>query len=86
MLWNIVLTAAYWHCLWYGSNFGHAGVAAVLYALLCQVMAGTGNLAVLRLIRQLHGRLQSSEINYGSHMAVHMALGFLFLGGGRYVH
>lgn len=56
----------------------------VLYSMSCdQVMAGTGNVPVLRLIRQLHARLHGNEINYGSHMGVHMALGFLFLGGGR---
>ena len=46
-------------------------------------MAGTGNLDVLRLTRQLHCRI-SGDVPYGSHMAVHMAIGLLFLGGGRY--
>ncbi|XP_062502320.1 anaphase-promoting complex subunit 1-like isoform X2 [Corticium candelabrum] len=66
------------------------GKFAIEYCLGCcllalsMVMAGTGNVPVLRLIRQLHARLHGNEINYGSHMGVHMALGFLFLGGGRY--
>ncbi|XP_065826843.1 anaphase-promoting complex subunit 1-like isoform X2 [Oscarella lobularis] len=51
---------------------------------LALVMAGSGNLSVMRLIRQLHPRLNGPEIRYGSHMAVHMALGLLFLGGGQY--
>ncbi|XP_033102759.1 anaphase-promoting complex subunit 1-like [Anneissia japonica] len=46
------------------------------------VMAGTGDLNVLRFARQLHGRFL--DITYGNHMATHMAIGFLFLGGGRY--
>jgi len=46
-------------------------------------MAGTGNLDVLRIARQLHKR-HSVDVSYGSHMAVHMAIGLLFLGGGRY--
>jgi anaphase-promoting complex subunit 1 len=67
-----------------------AGKYPIQYCLQCcllalsMVMAGTGNVIVLRLIRQLHGRLDGKEINYGTHMAVHMALGFLFLGGARY--
>ena len=45
-------------------------------------MAGSGNLDVLRIARQLHKR-HSRDGPYGSHMAVHMAIGLLFLGGGR---
>lgn len=49
-------------------------------------MAGTGDLQVLRLIRHLRSRVgpASSVVTYGSHLATHMALGLLFLGGGRY--
>uniref|UniRef100_A0A8C1Q1R1 Anaphase-promoting complex subunit 1 n=1 Tax=Cyprinus carpio TaxID=7962 RepID=A0A8C1Q1R1_CYPCA len=47
------------------------------------VMAGSGNLKVLQLCRFLHKRT-FGEMNYGFHMAHHMALGLLFLGGGRY--
>jgi anaphase-promoting complex subunit 1 len=49
------------------------------------VLAGTGNLAALRLLRRLRSRLDAhggAAITYGSHMAVSMAIGFLFLGGG----
>lgn len=49
------------------------------------VMAGSGNLKVLQLCRFLHKRT-FGEMNYGFHMAHHMALGLLFLGGGRSVH
>ncbi len=48
------------------------------------VMAGSGNLKVLQLCRFLHKRT-FGEMNYGFHMAHHMALGLLFLGGGRLV-
>ena len=46
-------------------------------------MSGSGDLEVLKLIRRLHVRIGHPEVHYGSHMAVHMALGLLFLGGGR---
>ena len=45
------------------------------------IMAGTGDLEVLRRLRILHGR-STSFTTYGSHMAVHMAIGALFMGGG----
>lgn len=47
------------------------------------VMAGTGDLIVLRRLRALHGRIDQ-ETPYGSHLAGHMAIGALFLGGGTY--
>src|SRR5437867_2355737 len=50
------------------------------------IMAGTGNLEVLRRLRKLH-RPDISHVasrSYGAHMATGMALGFLFLGGGTY--
>lgn len=48
-------------------------------------MAGTGNIEVVKLIRYLRKRTGSmgSVGAYGSHMAIHMSLGFLFLGEGR---
>ncbi|XP_044177050.1 anaphase-promoting complex subunit 1-like isoform X2 [Acropora millepora] len=50
---------------------------------LAMVMAGTGHLDVLRIARQLRKR-HTPDVSYGSHMAVHMAIGLLFLGGGRF--
>lgn len=47
------------------------------------VMAGTGDLHIFRRLRSLHGRTDS-DIPYGSHLAAHMAIGILFLGGGTY--
>ncbi|KAL2853858.1 hypothetical protein BJY01DRAFT_48439 [Aspergillus pseudoustus] len=47
------------------------------------VMAGTGDLALFRRLRSLHGRVDP-DTPYGSHMAAHMAVGMLFLGGGSY--
>lgn len=61
-----------------------ARTAADMVALcLAVVMAGTGDVEVLKLLRIAHG---SSNVKdpYGSHMANHMALGLLFLGGGRF--
>lgn len=50
-------------------------------------MAGTGNLEIMRIVRHLRKRVgvtTSVVVTYGSHLATHMALGLLFLGGGRY--
>jgi len=55
----------------------------LLALCLSVVMAGTGNLEILRILRKLRKRLVP-EITYGDHMAIGMAIGFLFLGGGRY--
>lgn len=45
------------------------------------VMAGTGDLEVMRRLRALHGR-DDPDTSYGSHMAAHLAIGALFLGSG----
>ncbi|XP_035908102.1 anaphase-promoting complex subunit 1 [Anopheles stephensi] len=56
----------------------------VLLLSLSLVLAGTGDLRVLRAVRMLRSRIGVLQVTYGSHMAIHMALGFLFLGAGRY--
>jgi anaphase-promoting complex subunit 1 len=50
---------------------------------LAAIMAGSGDLDVLRRLRRLHGR-RSDEANYGGHMAAHMSIGLLFMSGGQY--
>ncbi|GAB0094323.1 Anaphase-promoting complex subunit 1 [Sergentomyia squamirostris] len=70
----------------------YAGKATVESCLIMVVLsmslifAGSGNLNILRIIRLLRTRIgaTNSHVTYGSHMALHMALGFLFLGAGRY--
>ncbi len=47
------------------------------------VMAGTGDLVVFRRLRSLHGRTDV-DTPYGSHLAAHLAIGVLFLGGGTH--
>ncbi|KAF2176422.1 hypothetical protein K469DRAFT_607442 [Zopfia rhizophila CBS 207.26] len=47
------------------------------------VMAGTGDLDVLRRLRGLHGRV-GPDTPYGSHLAAHMAFGALFIAGGTH--
>ncbi|KAI9825373.1 MAG: hypothetical protein M1819_000539 [Sarea resinae] len=47
------------------------------------VMAGTGDLHLFRRLRSLHGRVDP-DTSYGSHLAAHVAIGVLFLGGGSY--
>lgn len=56
----------------------------VLVTSLAVVMAGTGDLGVMRVCRYLRSRLTQSCVFYGSYMAVHMAIGILFLGACRY--
>ncbi|KAI8620504.1 hypothetical protein BC830DRAFT_1059194 [Chytriomyces sp. MP71] len=52
----------------------------VIVVSLGVVMAGSGNLELLRRFHKLSDRI-STDVSYGSHMALQMALGFLFLGG-----
>lgn len=68
-----------------GKSTVESCIVLVLIALSL-VFAGTGNLHILRMIRMTRSRIgpQNSQVTYGSHMAIHMALGFLFLGAGRY--
>ena len=47
------------------------------------IMAGTGDIETFRYLRRLHGRTDAST-TYGSHLAAHLAIGTLFLGGGTY--
>merc|ERR1712185_488878 len=45
-------------------------------------MAGTGDVDCLRVLRELRWRIDA-DVTYGNHMALHSAIGLLFLGGGR---
>ena len=54
----------------------------VLATSLAMVMAGTGDLDVLRVFRAL--RSKGAKTSYGHHMALHIAIGLLFLGGGKF--
>ncbi|KZV60330.1 hypothetical protein PENSPDRAFT_594179, partial [Peniophora sp. CONT] len=49
---------------------------------LAMVMAGTGEINVLRRLRYAYG-LHNQFVRYGAHVATHQSLGLLFLGGGR---
>ncbi len=73
------------HVCWFPQQTGYynlqTGLSMILLAM-SMVMSGTGNLKVLQLCRFFHKRT-GGEMNYGFHMAHHMALGLLFLGGGR---
>ncbi|KAI5246184.1 hypothetical protein E4T43_02882 [Aureobasidium subglaciale] len=55
----------------------------VLALAMATIMAGTGDLQSFRYLRLLHGRVDA-ETTYGSHLAAHLAIGTLFLGGGTY--
>ncbi|GAA6064503.1 hypothetical protein JCM10212_001811 [Sporobolomyces blumeae] len=55
----------------------------VVSIALAMVMAGTGELNVLRRLRVAHGHF-SEGISYGHHVATHLALGLLFMGEAKY--
>lgn len=55
----------------------------VLALAAATIMAGTGDITTFRYLRRQHGRT-NAETTYGSHMAAHLAIGVLFLGGGTY--
>lgn len=68
------------------SKIRRAAVRAALDQVrisLAMVMAGSGDVDLLRHLRRAHGDVDA-ETCYGSHMVTHMALGLLFLGGGRF--
>ncbi|KAH8304880.1 hypothetical protein KR018_006035 [Drosophila ironensis] len=72
-----------------GDCAGRTTIESCLMVLLISislVFAGSGNCEILRIIRYLRSRVgpQYSHITYGSHMAIHMSLGLLFLGAGRF--
>eukprot|EP00548_Thalassiothrix_antarctica_P012569 CAMPEP_0194162190 /NCGR_PEP_ID=MMETSP0152-20130528/79363_1 /TAXON_ID=1049557 /ORGANISM="Thalassiothrix antarctica, Strain L6-D1" /LENGTH=1229 /DNA_ID=CAMNT_0038872073 /DNA_START=279 /DNA_END=3966 /DNA_ORIENTATION=- len=56
------------------------GICSVSLAL---VMAGTGDLDTLRLLKMIRWR-SDDEIRHGSHMTIASAIGLLFMGGGMY--
>ncbi|CAM9513695.1 unnamed protein product, partial [Hapterophycus canaliculatus] len=50
---------------------------------LGMIMAGTGDIECLRVMRELRGRVEGEVgVTYGTHMAIAMSIGLLFLGGG----
>lgn len=55
---------------------------ATILLCLSMVMAGTGNLDVLRYCRRLRERI-GPPTTYGFHMAISMSIGLLLLGGGK---
>ncbi|KAH7642915.1 anaphase-promoting complex subunit 1-like protein [Dermatophagoides farinae] len=55
----------------------------VLIVACSIIMAGTGNVDIMRICRFLRCRVNQTHVLYGSFMAIHLALGLLFLGGCR---
>ncbi|SCV73235.1 BQ2448_7160 [Microbotryum intermedium] len=56
---------------------------SVVAVALSMVMAGTGEINVLRRLRVAHGHF-GEGVTYGTHLASHMALGLLCAGSGQY--
>jgi anaphase-promoting complex subunit 1 len=50
---------------------------------LSMVMAGTGDVNWFRVLRRIR-KILEKDMHYGFNMAIHMAIGFLFLGAGKY--
>ncbi|ORY85087.1 hypothetical protein BCR37DRAFT_355995 [Protomyces lactucae-debilis] len=55
----------------------------VLCLSCAMVVAGTGDLQVMRRLRVVH-YCTEADISFGAYLAVEMALGLLIMGGGRY--
>lgn len=73
---------------YFPKNFLDSCICTLLISLAL-VQAGTGDIPVLRLARYLQRKIgcvtQTTTSNfYGLEMCVSMAIGILFLGGGRY--
>jgi hypothetical protein len=66
------------------SEWVYATCLNALAISLSIVLAGSGDLKAFKLLRRLRKRSGPSlrKYRYGTHMAMHMAIGFLFLGGG----
>ncbi|SCZ94668.1 BZ3500_MvSof-1268-A1-R1_Chr12-3g04033 [Microbotryum saponariae] len=56
---------------------------SIVAVALSMVMAGTGEINVLRRLRVAHGHF-GEGVTYGTHLASHMALGLLCAGSGQY--
>lgn len=58
-------------------------IESLMALCLSVVMAGSGDLDTLRELRKLQAATDQ-QMNFGNYMALNMALGFLFLGGGQF--
>ena len=67
------------------NGYLHQSIASVLLSW-AMVMSGSGDVEVLRHCRYYSNYCprQNSGINYGTELAVHSAIGILFLGGCEY--
>jgi anaphase-promoting complex subunit 1 len=73
---------------YFPKNFLDSTICNLLMALSL-VLAGTGDIPVLRLCRYLQARVSSTQVTissttYGLQMCISLATGILFLGAGRY--
>jgi anaphase-promoting complex subunit 1 len=50
---------------------------------LSMIVAGSGDIQVLRRLRYAFG-MYNPPVRYGTHVAIHMSIGLLFLGSGRF--
>ncbi|KAJ0176308.1 hypothetical protein K1T71_008482, partial [Dendrolimus kikuchii] len=80
-----------------GKSRGELAGKSTIEACLCvcllaagMIMAGRGDIAVLRICRRLRVRVATAQLSpstppltHGGQMAVHCTIGLLFLGGGR---
>lgn len=60
------------------------GIRNLLAICISIVMTASGDLETFRRLRILQGDTRKEKMGYGGYMAINMALGFLFLGGGQY--
>lgn len=77
------LTASVSNAVARARRLGVRACCDAIVLAVAAVMAGTGEIHTLRRLRVLHGQV-AEGVPFGTHMSTHMAIGLLFLGGGRY--
>ena len=67
-------------------NYNLSTILCVCVLSLSLIMAGTCDIECLKWCRIIRKRIEeSANMHFGFNMAIHMAIGFLFLGSGRYI-
>ena len=65
-------------------NYNLSTLLCISLMSLSMIMAGTSDITCLKWCRVIRKRIEdTSNMHFGFNMAIHMAIGFLFLGNGR---
>ncbi|PVF92755.1 putative APC1-subunit of anaphase-promoting complex [Serendipita vermifera] len=83
---DVLIRGAYSNARTYEHSIRRQATRDAINVLSCAmaiIMAGSGDIECLQRLRFAHGQYAFPN-KFGMHMANHMAMGLLFLGGGRY--